>query len=83
MVSERERATLVALGKVMVEVTVGGGEGEIKYPLSPNGHFKSRQCRVSPQHYCSSGCAAHLSGNAALPRQLKRWDCKACYLSYG
>jgi hypothetical protein len=32
---ERERATLVALGKGMVEVTIGGGEGEIKYPSAP------------------------------------------------
>jgi hypothetical protein len=54
----------------MGKVTVGGDEGNVKY-LSDTTVILSR------------GSAAHPSGSVALPRQLKRWDCKACCLSYG
>ena len=38
----------------MDEVTIGGDEEEIKYPLNSNGHFKSRQCSLLTRHCCSA-----------------------------
>ena len=51
MVSEGERAALVALGKGMAKLTIGGKqEGDRHTPCCPTVTFKSQQC-------CSSQAA--------------------------